>query len=128
VPDIPAEALTAAEQAVEAAMTDPEFRTERSAAGLSRAAVEAVAPVLADAIARKILAHMEAHGPAEGFAGSLGSTLRRAWRRHFGIAARIAAGAFTTDGDRKRMAAEALARGDYVACRALEQGEGDDGH
>lgn len=42
-------AVKAAERAIEAAMNDPGFRTERSAAGLARAAVEAAAPILAEA-------------------------------------------------------------------------------
>src|SRR5450756_2284348 len=111
MPDIPAEVLTAAEEAVEAAMADPEFRTERSAAGLSRVAVEAAAPLLAQAVAQKIHAHMDAHGP--GPSALPGS--RAAWRRHFRIAAQVAGFAFSTSDDIRRMAAEAIARGDFTA-------------
>jgi tripartite-type tricarboxylate transporter receptor subunit TctC len=37
MPDVPAEAVAAAERAIDAAMTDPEFRVERSAARLTDA-------------------------------------------------------------------------------------------
>jgi hypothetical protein len=82
-----------------------------------RCALEAAAPVLAEAVAQRILAHMEAHGPRDaGMADSLGGTLRRAWHRHFGIAARVAALTFSTPEDIRRDAAAALNRGDFAAC------------
>ena len=81
------------------------------------AVLDAAAPLLAEAVAAKILAHMEAHGPKPEAPGvTRHEALRRAWRRHFGIAARVAAGAFYTDADLKRLAAEAIERGDFIAC------------
>lgn len=121
-PDRKGEAAAAAERAIEAAMADPEFRVERSAAGLARVAVDAAAPILADAIGRKILDHMEIHSPA----GSGNWAARNAWRRHFNIAARVAHFTFSTGGDKERMAAEAIARGDVVVCGDREQRETDD--
>jgi hypothetical protein len=110
MPDYPPGALAAAEAAIiEAAGTgfgSPERASER----LARAALDAAAPALAEAVAQKILAHMEAHG-----SGAAGLSRDR-WRRHMGIAARVAAGAFSTDEDMKRMAVEALERGDWIRC------------
>ncbi len=117
MPDvIPPEAVRLAAAAITLAANH--FEAERwEARNLARAALEAAAPLLADEIARKILAHMEAHGPGPGSPGvTLHETLRRAWRRHFSIAARVAAGAFDTREDQLRMAAQAIERGDYVAC------------
>jgi hypothetical protein len=113
--DVPAEALSAAEEAIEAAMTDPGFRTDRSSTGLARVAVEAAAPVLAESIARSILSHMDEHGPRP-------SAPRATWRRHFRIAAQVAHFAFSTGDDTGRIAAEAIARGDFIACREQEAG------
>ena len=113
MPDVPEAALVAAESAIRDA-----FPGEFSQPGmpepdaLARAALDAAAPLLAEACASAILAHMEAHGPAAEAPG----VLRRAWRRHFGIAARAAAGAFDTREDQLRMAAEAVERGDFIAC------------
>lgn len=94
----------------------------------ARAALDAAAPLLAEEVARKILAHMERHQPPvyaiEGDDGEYPNTAaRRAWRRHFGIAARIAAGAFTTEAEQKRDAAAALERGDFIACDLGEDGQ-----
>ena len=82
---------------------------------LARAALDAAAPLLAESVAEKILAHMEKYEPP----GATG-TRWRARRRHFSIAARVAAGAFTIREESLRLAAEAIARGDYVACPAPE--------
>lgn len=117
MPDVPAEAVSAAERAIETAMTDPEFRIERSAAGLARAAVEAAAPILAEAVALKIRAHTETHGPASS--GSWHA--RNSWRRHLSIAAQVAHFAFSTPADVARVAAEAIARGDVIICGDREQ-------
>jgi len=88
---------------------------------IARVALEAAAPVLAEAVAQKILAHMEAHGPAPEAPGvTRHEVLRRAWLRHFSIAARVAAGAFYTADDLKRLAAEAIERGDFIACNIPE--------
>ncbi len=110
--------IPAALAAAEAALYD-ELRSCREVEPdrLARAALEAAAPLLAEDIAQKILAHMEAHGPAPASPGvTLHETMRRAWRRNFGIAARVAAGAFYTREDELRLAAGAIERGDYVAC------------
>ncbi len=107
VPEIPEEAVRAAVAAYARegyCDGEPIDGDER----VIRCTLEAAASLLAEAVARKILAHMEAHGPRELGTG--------AWRRHFRIAAQVAAGAFSTDEDLKRQAAEALNRGDYMAC------------
>jgi hypothetical protein len=122
-PDRKAEAVAAVQRAIEAAMSDPEFRIGLSAAGLARAAVDAAAPILADAIGRKILDHMETHGPDAS--GSWAA--RNAWRRHFNIAAQVANFASSTDADIARAAAEAFTRGDAVVCTGPETGD-DDGY
>lgn len=81
---------------------------------------EALASITAEHCAQAITAHMEAHGPRKP-RGALEPVLDtgrtyRTWRRHMGIAARIAAGAFMTDKDRLQMAADALRRGDFAVC------------
>ena len=113
------------EPAVEAAakVALRQYESEYSAAHLSwrdfegevRELLEAAAPHLAEHVAAKIHAHRDAHGPTAG-AGRL------TWRRHLGIAARVAAAAFMTDDDRKREAAQAIARGDYVVCNPTPEG------
>lgn len=125
MPDILKQAVTAAAIAIERELmsgTDYAMAADSDEA-LARVALNAAAPILAEEVARKILAHMEAHGPTEGFNGSLGSTLRRAWRRHFGIAARVAAFAFSTEDEIKRAAIEAIARGDVAVCATSEPEE-----
>jgi|SRR5579859_4884293 len=118
MPDLPAAALAAAESAIR-----DEFRADLDRPGmpepdaLARAALEAAAPLLAEAVAEKILAHMEAHGPAPEAPGvTRHEALRRAWRRHFIIASRVAAGAFYTREDHLRLAEQAIGRGDFIAC------------
>ena len=82
-----------------------------------RAALDAAAPMFAEAVAQKITAHKEAHGPQPASPGlTLHATMRRAWHRHFGIAVRVAAGAFDTREDQLRQAAEAIERGQFIAC------------
>jgi hypothetical protein len=122
MPDVPEAALVAAESAIRDA-----FPGEFSQPGmpepdaLARAALDAAAPLLAEACASAILAHMEAHGPpAEAPGVTRHEVLRRAWRRHFGIAARVAAGAFYTREDELRLTAEAVERGDFIACNPPE--------
>lgn len=109
-------------------MTDPEFRIERSSAGLARAAVEAAAPILAEAVSQKIIDRMEAHPPQASDSGQPGRTLLWAHRRYFRIAAQVAHFAFSTKADIARMTAEAIARGDVVVCANPEPGGTDDGH
>ena len=122
MPDVPEAALVAAESAIRDA-----FPGEFSQPGmpepdaLARAALDAAAPLLAEACASAILAHMEAHGPpAEAPGVTRHEVLRRAWRRHFGIAARVAAGAFYTREDELRLAAEAISEGRFIACHPPE--------
>ena len=80
--------------------------------------LDAAAPLLAEACAVKILAHMEARGPASG---SGYNQPLRAWRRHMGIAARVAARSFSTRDEELQQAAAAIARGDFVQCPAPEE-------
>ena len=119
MPDYPQAVVDATAQAIGNAMI-----TRQSAEAIARAALDAAAPLLAESVAEKILAHMEGFGPKRP-AGALEPVIYvgrdyRTWRRHFGIAARIAAGAFTTREESLRMAAEAIARGDFAACPAPE--------
>lgn len=82
---------------------------------LAKAALDAAVPILAEAVAQAILRHADEHEPKPG------SSFYLAWHRHFGIAARIAAGAFTTEAESRQQVARALARGDYVACPLPEE-------
>lgn len=121
MPDIPEAAVQAALAAdYTAAYEDATPERPFDAECLTRIAVEAAAPVLAEHVAKAIFDHMEEHGPQAGT--PLGGTMRRAWRRHFTIAARVAGLAFSTEEDIKRRAAEAFNRGDYTACRLDEAG------
>ena len=92
---------------------------------LARVALDAVAADLGEAVSAKILEHMEARGPKRLPAANddLVNRPRNAFRRHFGIAARVAAHAFLTEGDKMRLAAEALAVGQFAACRLPEDGD-----
>lgn len=121
MPEIPDAALRAAADAVERELMSPtRYDTHMdSDEALARTVLDAAAPILAEAVAQKILAHMEIH--ASGPAGTATHFLAR--RRAFQTAARVAAGAFTTEAESKRMAAEALAAGNYVACDIPEDGE-----
>ena len=115
--DIPPEVIAAA---VDEVMKRRGLTSEGSrkwATPIVTAALEAAAPLLAETIAQKILAHMEEHRPGPAPPGvTLHETMRRAWHRHFGIAARVAAGAFYTREDELRLAAQAIERGDFIAC------------
>lgn len=82
---------------------------------LARAALDAVAEALGEHCAAAIAAHAERQHPR--YPGQIPS----AWDRHFGIAARVAASAFLTEDDLKRLAAQALARGDFIACDLPEE-------
>lgn len=118
---IPEEAVTAA---VDAVLGQPGLEAEDLrpwVQWIATTVLEAAAPAMAEHVAQKIVGHMDdACGPDTGT--PLGRTMRRAWRRHFGIAARIAAGAFMTDEDMKREAAKALSRGRFAACWLGEDG------
>jgi hypothetical protein len=91
----------------------------------ARAILEATAPALADAVVQKITAHKHAYEPEGPLIG--GETAqdqrRRAWRRHFSIAAQVAAGAFSTREDQLREAAQAIAAGNYTACHTREEND-----
>lgn len=101
MPDIPEAAVEPAAKAMrELHHLDPE-----QACTLARAALDAAAPVLAEAVAQKILAHAERQHPRDP------DHVPAAWHRHFAVAARVAAGAFDTREDQLRMAAEAIGRG-----------------
>jgi hypothetical protein len=95
--------------------------TWRDFTGPAREILEAAAPVLAEAVARKIQAHAGRQFPKSDPARVPGQPDRwRTWHRHFGIAARIAAGAFSTREDQLREAAQAIADGRYIACDLRE--------
>ena len=114
MPDYPQAIYDKATAAVITAATDfgeDGIITADLAADLAKAVLDAIAADLGDYAAGKIEAHRDAHGPQDGARLS-------GWGRHFGIAARIAAGAFLTEDDLKRLAAEAVMRDDYVALSA----------
>ena len=124
MPDLPESAVQAAAE-VRRRQYDSEFDAShlrwQDFSGEAREILDAAAPVLAGEIARKILAHMEAHGPAPEAPGvTRHEVLRRAWRRHFRIAAQVASGAFYTREDQLRLAAQAIERGDFIACNPPE--------
>lgn len=128
MPEIPEAAVDAAlarRADLLADRPDPMVLSERRLVTLM---LEAAAPILAEAVAQKIIAHMEAFGPCKpaGALEPVNETGRahRTWRRHFGIAARVAAGAFYTDEDMKRLAAEAIARGDFIISTCPEVPDG----
>lgn len=129
MPDIPDAAVRAAAD-VRALQWDRKFghiagSRERFEAE-AREILEAAAPILAEHVAQAIIAHADRQFPKNDPAKRPGQPdVWRTWHRHFGIAARVAAGAFFTREDKLRMAAEALNRGDYTACPALE---GEDDH
>ena len=117
MPEIPDEAVKAAMARRSYLLEDRPDPMVLSDERLTRQMLEAAAPLLAEMIAQKILAHMEEHGPDPASPGlTLHATMSRAWRRHFGIAARVAAGAFYTREDKMRLTAEVIGRGDFIAC------------
>lgn len=132
MPDIPPEALEAVDTALDS-LPQPDSPFERDRWRIvSRVAVNAAAPILADAVAAKILAHMEEFAPPKPRGVALEAVIGvgrdyRAWRQHFGIAARVAASAFTTEEEAHQAVAEALERGDFMECRSLRE-DGDRDH
>jgi hypothetical protein len=123
VPEIPDEAVRAALIRYAELLCDRPEPTVLSDERLIRLTLEAAAPVLAEYVAAKITAHADRQFPKTDPAKIPGRPdLWRTWHRHFGIAARIAAGAFYTDADIKRMAADAIARGDAIVCAGPEAG------
>jgi hypothetical protein len=111
MPEIPDEAVMAAGVAIERELLSGKdySMSQDSDEALARVALEAAAPILAEAVAQKILAH--ANRRPKALHGALG-----AWHQHFGIAARVAAGAFSTEAELKRATAEAIAAGNFIAC------------
>lgn len=124
MPDVPGEAVRLALIAYARALYDRPDPMVLSDESLMRIVLEAAAPAMAEHVAAKITAHKYAHEPKGPLIGGKTSEdqRRRTWRRHFGIASRIAARAFMTDDDLKRAAAEALNRGDFAACYLDEAG------
>ena len=124
MPDVPAAALLAAALAIHRAACplrdDPDHDCARDAAHeemlmpRARAALEAAAPLLAEACAQRILAHAERQHPRDP------DHVPTAWHRHMDIAARVAAGAFYTREDLLRLAAQAIERGDVAWCNPPE--------
>jgi hypothetical protein len=103
VPDIPPEVYAAVDAALDG-LPQPESQFERDRWRItSRAALDAAAPILAEAVARKIREHMETWSPT-----LTGAQLSR-WRRHMGIAARIAELTFTTRDELIRDTAASIA-------------------
>ena len=116
MPNIPDDAVQAAAEAIMTAQNANDDEPERWEANhLSRIALEAAAPAMAEHAARAILAHRDAHGPADGAS-------RRRWRRYLGVASQVVSFAFSTEEDKKRLAAQAIADGNYVACPEITGG------
>jgi hypothetical protein len=119
MPDYPPSVLAAAAEAIMSAQNANDGEAERfEARTLARAALDAAVPLLAEAVAAKILEHAESHGPNLGAPAS--DNVRRTWRRHFRIAAQVASLAFSSRDDQLRMAAEAIKRGDVIVCNPPE--------
>lgn len=115
MPDYPATVYSVAADAIERhVMSGKDYDNPMdSVSDLARAALDAVAEQLGEHCASKLRAHADDHGRHVG----------PAWRRYFGIAARVASRAFLTEADLKRLAVEALARGDYAVCQVTEDGD-----
>jgi hypothetical protein len=114
VPDIPPEIREAAHAAARLPIPQAMATSPRELVDL---ALDAAAPLLAEAVAARILAHMEAHGIGMEVQLPGAAAVRRAMRRsHFRIAAQVAARAFTTEAESRQQAAEAIMRGDFMAC------------
>jgi hypothetical protein len=127
MPDLPESATRAVAEALlrqYESQYDAGHLTWRDFEVSAREITAAAAPILAEEVARKILAHMDAHGP--GPSALPGS--RHAWRRHFGIAAQIASLAFSSGDDIKRAAAEAVARGEAIVCHDNHRQSAGDQH
>ena len=109
--DWPEEARVAAVKAIDATGV---LVTAPMAMRLATDILDAVAPILAEAGAQKILGHAERQHPRDP------DHVPTAWHRHMDIAARVAAGAFWTREDQLRMAAEAISEGRFIACHPPE--------
>jgi hypothetical protein len=113
MPDVPAEAVRAAMARRADLLSDRPDPTALSDETLTRLMLEAAAPILAQHVAARILAHMEA---CDLEAIRRGHPIPRGWRRDLRIAAQVATLAFNTDEDNKRLAAEAVQRGEVAGC------------
>jgi hypothetical protein len=107
LPSVPAEATDAALAARSSLLADRPEPTVLSERRLTEIMLEAAAPAFAEEAAALILRHMER---STRYRNSRNRRGLLAYRRHFATAARVAAGAFSTDEDLKRAAAEALNR------------------
>lgn len=127
MPDYPDSVYRLAAEAIERElMSDHDYGTHMdSDEALARAALDAVAAELGEVCAAKITEHMEAHGPGPHVRLPKRAAVARQMRRlHFNTAAQVASRAFLTEDDLKRLAAEALAAGQFSWCPSPE---GDDG-
>jgi hypothetical protein len=116
MPDYPPEVYRKAAEAVEPGGS-------RAGEAIARAVLDAVAADLGNAVAEKILACLTAGAdPDKIRPPRVHDTSARTLRRHYLAAARIAAFAFLTEDDKLRLAAEALAAGQFVACPAPDDG------
>lgn len=123
--DVPDEAVQAALARRADLLSDRPDPMVLSEERLTRLMLEAAAPILAETVAQKILAHAERQFPKNDPAKVPGRPdLWRTRHRHFGIAARIAAGAFYTREDELRLTAEAIERGDFISCDIPEVPDG----
>lgn len=111
MPDYPDAIVRAVADAIERElMSGTDYGTHMdSDEALACAALDAAAPLLADAVARKIQEHADRTEPLSGRVPS-------ARRRAFQVAVQVAAGAFTTKAESHRQTAAALLAGDYMAC------------
>jgi hypothetical protein len=132
MPDVPKPAISAGAEAVNEAHAKRGWNkpapwwTEE----VATAVLEAAVPLLAEAVAQKILAHMNEHiaDPAKVRLTRVAEVGNRAARRHFRTAAQIAGLAFYADEDMKRLAAEAIAAGNVAWCVVPEDGENVSAH
>lgn len=128
MPAYPAAIIRKAADAVERELMSGTEYSEHldSEEAIARAVLDAVAADLGSAVAEKILAHLDEH-TADPATPAMPQTHRHrimAKRRDFATAARVAAFAFLTEDDKLRLAAEALAAGQFVACPAPEDTDG----
>ena len=112
MPDIPLGAIEQGGRAVAEMFPGLGPETGRR---IARAVLNAAAEPLGEFVAGKIGQHRDRYmtAYADGRAGT--------WRRYFGIAANVAASAFLTEDDKRRIAARELAADDFVACLSPEE-------
>lgn len=123
MPDYPTAALRAASEAIERELMSGTVYGGHveSEDALAKAALDAAAPVLAEAVAQRILAFADERSPMTGRVPSTS-------RRTFATAARVAAGTFTTEAELRQQVAEALVQAHAAAegaqRAALDEAEG----